>query len=100
MFPDDAEMKWISTEGKQGTTPAGLTQIYDAFRIICYVADGEKVDHEMILKNVIIIRITNGTANPITEHSVSIVTDVISSRCQHSMEEQVQVMKIARHSCN
>lgn len=30
MFPDDAEMKWMSTEGKQGTTPAGLTQIYDA----------------------------------------------------------------------
>lgn len=30
MFPDDAEMKWMSTEGKQGTTPAGLVQIYDA----------------------------------------------------------------------
>lgn len=38
--------------------------------------------------------------NPITEHSVSIVTDVISSRMPVYilMEEQVQVMKIARHS--
>lgn len=66
--------------------------------IICYVADGEKLDHDDSENNN--NPDNNGTANPITEHSVSIVTDVISSRMPVYilMEEQVQVMKIARHS--
>lgn len=51
MFPDDAEMKWISTEGKQGTTPAGLTQIYDASGYYMLRSGWGKSSTMMILKN-------------------------------------------------
>ncbi len=51
MFPDDAEMKWISTEGKQGTTPAGLTQIYDASEGYMLRSGWGKSSTMMILKN-------------------------------------------------
>ena len=51
MFPDDAEMKWMSTEGKQGTTPAGLTQIYDASGYYMLRSGWGKSSTMMILKN-------------------------------------------------
>ena len=51
MFPDDAEMKWMSTEGKQGTTPAGLVQIYDASGYYMLRSGWGKSSTMMILKN-------------------------------------------------
>ena len=43
MFPEDEEIRWMATEGNQGTKPAKLVQVYDAAGIICYVADGKKM---------------------------------------------------------
>ena len=51
MFPDDAEMKWMSTEGKQGTAPAGLAQLYKSSGYYMLRNGWEKSSTLMILKN-------------------------------------------------
>lgn len=51
MFPDDQEMKWIATEGKQGKTPAELVQKYDASGYYMLRSAWGKNSMMMILKN-------------------------------------------------
>lgn len=51
MFPEDQEMKWIATEGKQGKTPTDLTQTYTASGYYMLRSAWGKNATMMILKN-------------------------------------------------
>lgn len=51
MFPEDAEMKWMSTEGKQGTVPTSSTQIYSSAGYYMLRSGWGKNSTMMILKN-------------------------------------------------
>ena len=51
MFPDDAEMKWMSTEGKQGTIPTSLIRLYTSSGYYMLRSGWEKSSTMMILKN-------------------------------------------------
>lgn len=51
MFPEDAEMKWMSTEGKQGTVPTSSAQIYSSAGYYMLRSGWGKNSTMMILKN-------------------------------------------------
>ena len=51
MFPDDKEIQWMATEGKQGTKPTELVQIYDASGYYMLRSGWESNATMMILKN-------------------------------------------------
>ena len=51
MFPEDKEMAWIATEGKQGTQPVSLTQLYDASGYYMLRSGWTSDATMMILKN-------------------------------------------------
>ena len=51
MFPEDEEIRWMATEGKQGTKPTGLVQVYDAAGYYMLRSGWEKDATMMILKN-------------------------------------------------
>lgn len=51
MFPEDAEMKWMSTEGKQGTAPGSSAQIYSSAGYYMLRSGWGKNSTMMILKN-------------------------------------------------
>lgn len=51
MFPDDPEIKWMATEGKQGEAPAELIQVYSASGYYMLRSAWGKNSTQMILKN-------------------------------------------------
>lgn len=51
MFPEDKEIQWMATEGKQGSKPTGLIQIYDAAGYYMLRNGWESDATMMILKN-------------------------------------------------
>lgn len=51
MFPEDEEIRWIATEGMQGTKPTELVQVYDAAGYYMLRSGWEKDATMMILKN-------------------------------------------------
>lgn len=51
MFPDDQELRWMATEGKQGTTPASLVQSYPASGYYMLRSAWGKNSTMMIVKN-------------------------------------------------
>ena len=51
MFPEDEEIRWMATEGNQGTKPAKLVQVYDAAGYYMLRSGWEKDATMMILKN-------------------------------------------------
>lgn len=98
MFPDDKEIQWMATEGKQGTKPTELVQIYDASGYYMLRSGWESNATMMILKNNNNPE-TNGTAKLIMEHSGFTGTVGISARMQgytHT-EEHLPAMPIVQH---
>ena len=51
MFPEDKEIRWMATEGKQGTEPTGLIQVYDAAGYYMLRSGWGKDATMMVLKN-------------------------------------------------
>lgn len=98
MFPDDKEIAWMATEGKQGKTPEELIQLYKDGGYYMLRSKWASDAIMMVVKITIIPRIMC-TASQITELSVYIVTDVISYRMQVSllMEEIKKVIICANH---
>lgn len=51
MFPDDKEIQWMATEGKLGTKPTKLVQVYDASGYYMLRSGWESNSTMMVLKN-------------------------------------------------
>ena len=51
MFPEDDEIRWMATEGKQGTEPTGLVQLYDASGYYMLRSGWKSDATMMVLKN-------------------------------------------------